>query len=136
MITVQVDENEVRKVYLDQLKEKIAEVDVELVFWDRKELLRKTCMCWNSIQKSSFLIHDSQNTKSDPNGIFPRKKLGSFYCNGYQKKINIKYPTYSIVTVITLREYSDKSIYSKFNSKRKNHLRQTGEVTLQFPNLS
>ncbi|MEH7362183.1 group-specific protein [Priestia megaterium] len=65
MINVEIDEKEVREFYLKTLKEKIDEVDAELIFWDTKELKRRTCMSWNTIQKEFFF---------DPR--FPKRKVG------------------------------------------------------------
>lgn len=85
MISVQVDEKEVRKIYLEKVEEKVRTVDAELVFWDTNELKRRTCMSWNTIQKEFSLIQGSQNLKLVQNGTFHLKKLKSFCCNGYLK---------------------------------------------------
>lgn len=65
MLTVEVDENEVRQLYLKRLEEKIQKVDAELVFWDANELKRRTGMSWNTIQDLFFF---------DPR--FPKYKVG------------------------------------------------------------
>ena len=44
MITVSVDEIEVRRMYLEELKKHIKKIDAELVFWDTNELKRRTSM--------------------------------------------------------------------------------------------
>jgi hypothetical protein len=66
MLTVKVDENEVRKMCFQKIRELIKEVDAEFVFWDTAELKKRTCMCWNTIQESFFF---------DPR--FPKHKVGS-----------------------------------------------------------
>lgn len=66
MIQVQVDEQEVRRLYLEKIEEKLKEVDAELVFWDSKELMRRTCLSWNTILDKFFY---------DPR--FPKYKVGS-----------------------------------------------------------
>ncbi|WP_397386181.1 group-specific protein [Paenibacillus sp. VCA1] len=38
---------------------------LDYVFWDTKELKRRTCMCWNTIQETFFY---------DPE--FPKRKIG------------------------------------------------------------
>ncbi len=63
MISVQVDEKEVRNLYLAKVEEVVKEIDAELVYWDANELKRRTCMGWNTIQKTFFLTLDFQNTK-------------------------------------------------------------------------
>ncbi|MBT2722277.1 DUF771 domain-containing protein [Bacillus sp. ISL-46] len=66
MLSVQIDEQEVKQLYLEKLEEKVKEVDKELVFWDRKELLRRTCLSWNTILEKFFY---------DPR--FPKHKVGA-----------------------------------------------------------
>jgi hypothetical protein len=66
MLNIQIDHHEVKELYIQKLNEKIREVDAELVFWDANELKRRTCMCWNTIQKEFF--YDSR---------FPKHKVGN-----------------------------------------------------------
>lgn len=66
MIEVKVDESEVREICKQKIAEMIKEIDAEYVFWDTEELKRRTCMCWNTIQKTFFY---------DPR--FPKHKVGS-----------------------------------------------------------
>ncbi|MCE4051881.1 group-specific protein [Bacillus sp. Au-Bac7] len=66
MLEVKLDDKEVRKLFLEELKKHIDKVDSELVFWDTKELEKRTCMCMNTIQKEFF--YDSR---------FPKRKVGN-----------------------------------------------------------
>lgn len=66
MLNIQINEHEFKKLYLEKIEEKIKEVDTELVFWDVNELIRRTGMCWNTIQKEFFF---------DPR--FPKHKVGA-----------------------------------------------------------
>lgn len=66
MISVQIDESEVRQLCREKITEMIKEVDAEYVFWDAAELRRRTCMSWNFIQDQFFF---------DPR--FPKRKIGS-----------------------------------------------------------
>ena len=66
MLSIKVDENEVRKLALSRIDELIREADVELIFWDANELRKRTCMSWNFIQEQFFF---------DPR--FPKRKVGS-----------------------------------------------------------
>jgi hypothetical protein len=63
---VQVDDQQVKQLYLEKIEEKMKELDAELVFWDRKELLKRTCMSWNFIMEKFFM---------DPR--FPKHKVGA-----------------------------------------------------------
>jgi len=66
MIRVQVNEQEVREIIQQQVAEALQKLDNDLVFWDAKELQRRTCMCWNTIQQHFF--HDPR---------FPKAKVGA-----------------------------------------------------------
>lgn len=65
MLQIQVDENAVKQLYLEAINKKLEEVDADLVFWDTKELKRRTRMSWNTIQDTFF--HDQH---------FPKVKIG------------------------------------------------------------
>lgn len=65
MIKIQIDEDELQKMIQAAVQEKLQAIDKELVFWDTRELKRRTCMSWNTIQEHFF--HDP---------CFPKVKLG------------------------------------------------------------
>lgn len=65
MLTVQIDEAQVREEIRRRIAELVKEVDAEYVFWDTEELKRRTCMCWNTILSTFFY---------DPR--FPKAKIG------------------------------------------------------------
>lgn len=66
MISVQVNENEIRDMAKQKIAELVQEFDADLVFWDANELKRRTCMSWNFIQNTFFF---------DPR--FPKRKIGN-----------------------------------------------------------
>jgi len=66
LVSVEVDSSEIRTMMLDKISDAIKEADVDLVFWDSKELMRRTCMSWNFIQEHFFF---------DPH--FPKHKVGT-----------------------------------------------------------
>ena len=66
MLTVQINESEVKQLVRERITELVKEIDAEYVFWDAKELMRRTCMSWNFIQQQFFY---------DPR--FPKAKIGS-----------------------------------------------------------
>ncbi|AYK08902.1 group-specific protein [Brevibacillus laterosporus] len=78
MIKVEIDEIEVRRMYLEKLKEKMEEVESELVFWDSKELMRRTCMCWNTIQDKFFFDPRFPKFKVGGKWYFPTKETREF----------------------------------------------------------
>jgi hypothetical protein len=78
MISVQVNEEEVRQLYLKKLEEKIREVDAEMVFWDAKELQRRTCMSWNTIQQYFFFDPRFPKYKVGGKWYFPARETRAF----------------------------------------------------------
>ena len=81
MLNIQIDENEVRDLYLEKLEEKIREVDAEMVFWDSKELMRRTCMSWNTIQDKFFYDPRFPKFKVGHKWMFPAKETKEFLLN-------------------------------------------------------
>lgn len=65
ILAIQVNEAEVKQLCRERIAELVKEVDAELVFWDSKELMKRTCMSWNFIQEHFFF---------DPR--FPKRKVG------------------------------------------------------------
>jgi hypothetical protein len=78
VINIQIDQHEVKQLYLEKLEEKIKEVDAELVFWDRNELLRRTCMSWNFIQEKFFFDPRFSKFKVGNKWYFPADKTKRF----------------------------------------------------------
>ncbi|MGF9906936.1 group-specific protein [Brevibacillus porteri] len=66
MIDLKINEAQVKQLCREKISELIKEVDAEYVFWDSKELRRRTCMSWNFIQEQFFF--DQR---------FPKRKLGN-----------------------------------------------------------
>ncbi|MEC0269083.1 group-specific protein [Paenibacillus anseongense] len=65
MLSVKIDEAEVKELCRQRITDLVKEVEGELVFWDAAELKKRTCMSWNSIQEHFFF---------DPR--FPKHKVG------------------------------------------------------------
>lgn len=66
MISINVNQDEVRAIIKDQISKLARHTDSDLVFWDSAELKKRTCMSWNTIQDTFFF---------DPR--FPKKKVGN-----------------------------------------------------------
>ncbi|MBK5446036.1 MULTISPECIES: group-specific protein [Peribacillus] len=86
MLNVQIDEVKFKKIYLDEIKEKMKEIDVELVFWDARELERRTCMSWNTIQKEFFFDPDFPKRKVGGKWYFPAKETRVFLLEWIERK--------------------------------------------------
>lgn len=65
IVTVSIDETEIRKLFNERVEALLHEIDSEYVFWDTAELKKRTCMSWNTIQDTFFY---------DPR--FPKRKVG------------------------------------------------------------
>ncbi|MEH7153036.1 group-specific protein [Bacillus thuringiensis] len=78
MISVQVDEKEVRNLYLAKVEEMVKEIDAELVYWDSNELKRRTCMGWNTIQKEFFFDPRFPKYKVGGKWYFPAQQVKEF----------------------------------------------------------
>lgn len=87
MITLSVDENEVRKMYMEELKEHIKKVDAELVFWDTNELKRRTSMSWNTIQERFFFDPRFPKYKVCRKWYFPAEKTKEFLLMWLEEQI-------------------------------------------------
>lgn len=78
MLNIEIDENEVRELYLEKLEEKIREVDTEMVFWDTNELKRRTCMSWNTILDKFFYDPRFPKFKVGGKWMFPAQETKEF----------------------------------------------------------
>ena len=65
MMTININEAEVKRLCRERVEELVKEVDAEYVFWDSSELKKRTCMSWNTIQDNFF--NDTR---------FPKVKIG------------------------------------------------------------
>lgn len=78
MIQIQVDEAEVKKLYLEAIEQRIAELDKELIYWDSNELKRRTCMSWNTILNTFFWEEDFPKVKIGGKWYYPAQKAKKF----------------------------------------------------------
>jgi len=78
MLTVQIDEAQVREEIRRRIAELVKEVDAEYVFWDAKELMRRTCMSWNFIQQQFFFDQRFPKAKIGSKWYFPARETREF----------------------------------------------------------
>jgi len=78
MIDVKINEAEVKQLCREKISELIKEVDAEYVFWDAKELRRRTCMSWNFIQEQFFFDKRFPKRKVGSKWYFPAKQTRAF----------------------------------------------------------
>ncbi|RAI89628.1 hypothetical protein DET54_11496 [Paenibacillus pabuli] len=77
-ISINIDEAEVKKICHEKIEKLIREVDSEKVFWDSKELTRRTCLSWNTIQHFFFFDQRFPKHKVGGKWLFPAKETRSF----------------------------------------------------------
>ncbi|WAA10813.1 group-specific protein [Fervidibacillus albus] len=78
MIQVEINEQEIKELALEKIEEKLKSVDQELVFWDRKELMRRTCLSWNTIQDKFFFDPRFPKHKVGGKWLFPAQETKEF----------------------------------------------------------
>lgn len=78
MLNVQIDEEAALQIYMKKVEEKLIEFDAELVFWDSKELCKRTCMSWNFIQEQFFFDPRFPKKKVNSKWLFPAKETKEF----------------------------------------------------------
>lgn len=78
MLEVKIDESAVEAMYRLEIKKRLNELDQELVYWDSKELMRRTCMGWKKIQESFFFHPEFPKKKVGSRWVYPAKETEEF----------------------------------------------------------
>lgn len=78
MIQIQVDQELIIQMYQDAIDTKIEELDNAVVFWDSKELKRRTNLSWNTIQDNFFHDKDFPKMKIGGKWLYPAKEAEEF----------------------------------------------------------
>jgi len=65
MISVQLDEREIEKRFIEELQKRLQDIERRCTLWDMKELCKQTCMSENSVKEKFF--YDAR---------FPKRKIG------------------------------------------------------------
>lgn len=81
MLSVQINEQEVKELLKEKLAEAVKKADSELVFWDTKELLKRTCMSWNTVQDLFFFDKRFKKYKIGGKWYFPSRDTREFLEN-------------------------------------------------------
>ncbi|MEW5569761.1 group-specific protein [Rossellomorea marisflavi] len=85
MIEVKLDEKEVRTLCLEKIEEHIKKVDSEMLFWDTKELVKRTCMSLSTIQREFFYEPDFPKRKVGGKWYFPVQQTKDFLLKWIEK---------------------------------------------------
>jgi len=86
LFTIEIDEQEAQRLIREKLEQKLKEVDAELVFWDSKELMRRTCMSWNTILDKFFYDPRFPKFKVGGKWMFPAQKTKEFLLTWLQEQ--------------------------------------------------
>ncbi|MEK8133122.1 DUF771 domain-containing protein [Paenibacillus filicis] len=78
MISIQIDEKEIKKLCKERVEEFLKEGDFEFVYWDSKELRKRTCLAWSTIQDHFFYDPRFPKYKIGNKWYFPAKKTREF----------------------------------------------------------
>lgn len=78
MLQVLVDEQEIKRLYQEAINNKIKKVEMDLVYWDSKELRRRTCLSWSTIQDTFFFEEGFPKVKLGGKWLFPAKETQEF----------------------------------------------------------
>ncbi|WP_067730181.1 group-specific protein [Oceanobacillus damuensis] len=86
MIEVQVDKQAIEERYKEAIEKRLNELDKELVYWDSKELKRRTCMSWNTMQDTFFHDEGFPKVKIGGKWYFPAEEAKRFLNNWLSEK--------------------------------------------------
>ena len=78
MIKVQVDEDAVKQLYREAIDKKLKDIEKDLIYWDTKELKRRTTLSWSTIQTTFFFEDDFPKVKLGSKWLFPAKETQAF----------------------------------------------------------
>jgi hypothetical protein len=78
VMSVEINENETRDLLLEKVEEHLKKFDAELVYWDSKELCRRTCMSWGTIQNTFFRDKRFKKFKIGQKWYFPARETRLF----------------------------------------------------------
>lgn len=78
MIDVHVDDKEVERLFLEELKKRLDRIEQNLTLWDMKTLCQQTCMSENSIKDKFFYDKRFQKYKIGGKWYFPARETEEF----------------------------------------------------------
>jgi hypothetical protein len=78
LINVQVDEKKIMEIVKTKISELVGQADTEFVYWDAKELMKRTCMSWNTIQDTFFFEKNFPKRKVGGKWYFPVRQTREF----------------------------------------------------------
>lgn len=77
-VTFEVDKAAFMQMYHEKLDQAIKQADAESVFWDTNELVKRTCMSFDTIQKTFFYHPQFPKFKIGGKWYYPARKTRDF----------------------------------------------------------
>lgn len=78
LINIKVNEDELKRLFIEKLEERFRTLDKDLVFWDTSELKRRTCLSWNTIQDKFFYDPRFLKYKVGGKWLYPAEQTKEF----------------------------------------------------------
>ncbi|MFD1357674.1 group-specific protein [Fictibacillus halophilus] len=78
MLSITLDEGELKELYIEEIKKHIEKIEKEKVFWDTNDLKRFTGLSWNTIQAKFFFDERFPKVKLGGKWIFHAEKTRAF----------------------------------------------------------
>ena len=78
IISINIDEAKVLQLFSVEIRKQVKELENELVYWDAKELQRRTCMSWSFIQSTFFYGPRFPKYKVRTRWLFPATEARQF----------------------------------------------------------
>lgn len=78
MIDVQLDEKEIEKLFLEELKKRLDHIEQSRTLWDMEKLCQQTCMSVNTIKDKFFYDRRFPKYKVGGKWMFPASECEDF----------------------------------------------------------
>lgn len=83
MINVEIDQEQLKELYLHKVEEHLKEIDLEVFFMDSKQLANYLNMSWNTIVSHLLYDEDFPKVRLGSKWLFNRKEVQEFMKNYY-----------------------------------------------------
>lgn len=84
MIQVQINEEELKALYLQKLDERLEEIESEVFFMSSKELCRFVGMSWVSVSTHLLSDPDFPSIRNGVRWLFPKKEVAAYMAKYYE----------------------------------------------------
>lgn len=78
MINVEIDQEQLKELYLHKVEEHLKEIDLEVFFMDSKQLANYLNMSWNTIVSHLLYDEDFPKVRLGSKWLFNRKEVQEF----------------------------------------------------------